>query len=247
MEYQERAVAFIDILGWKQVITDSVTDVDLRARMEEALTGLGSIVRQRAEEEDDPRIISQGFPPSDDQASQFSDSVIISYLFHTPHDLTRLIRELTSYQSMMLCLGFPLRGGVTVGRMYHRGPVAFGPALNAAVALEKECAMFPRVVIDIALNSHIEKASKQFPSHWTFVRQDDDGFFRTDYLTQLALSPTSATLAKSFIDKQLSRFAGDNRILPKYRWLSEKLAQAIIDASWRRDIHDRLHDTMQST
>ncbi len=239
MDYQRRVVAFIDILGWENAVEESVANAQLRNRMGHGLDALGKIVRNDVSEEDDPRLASEQFIPSDDQASQFSDSVIISYLFNHPHDLTRLIRAVSSYQAIMLLEGFPLRGGITAGLLYHHESVAFGPALSAAVALERK-ARLPRVIIDAALNSHVEKASIQMPAHWPFISQDEPGTFYADYLSGLALSPTAGTVVRSFIKAQLSQYAGDEPVLAKYQWLSEKFEQAIAGAGWRREVHERL-------
>ena len=245
MEYQKRAVAFIDILGWRDMVDESINHKDLRDKMENAITGMGNIVRKQVEEEDDPHMAEYGLLPSADQASQFSDSIVISYLFNHAHDLTRLIRELTSYQLIMLQMGFLVRGGITVGDMFHQESIAFGPALNRAVSLEGK-AEFPRVVIDDSLNFCVEELAKQFPAHWAFVRKDEDGLYSTDYLTQIALSPASTAFTEFFIEKQLTRFAGNLAVFPKYRWLSEKLAHAVVDAGWRRNIINKHHDLMQS-
>jgi hypothetical protein len=232
MEYERRIVAFIDILGWSKAVEESVKDARLRGRMENVVKALGTIVLDRVNEKDRP-----GSPLSDDQAAQFSDSIIISYLFDAPHHLTRLIQELGTYQSALLLERFPSRGGISAGPMYHKVRIAFGPALNSATALEREHAKAPRVIIEPTLNSEVEAAAKSFPRHWTFVRQDGDGYFFTDYLTPMAMSPTVREIVQSFINDRLSRFSGNEKLLPKYRWLSERFAEAVADSEWRREIH----------
>ena len=104
---------------------------------------LGKAMWHYVDEKDDVRFDLR----SDDQATQLSDSVIISFQSHAHWDLTRMIQAVCSYQWMMVMSGILIRGGITIGKMYHSGPVSFGPALNRAVCLEK-LATYPRVLVD---------------------------------------------------------------------------------------------------
>jgi hypothetical protein len=106
LEYEKRVVAFIDVLGWSQAVTDSIHDAGLRDRMENSLSALCAIVVDQIKD-----VAEWERPVPDDQAGLFSDSIIISYPFHDPRDLTRLIRRVSEYQGLMLLEGFPLRGG----------------------------------------------------------------------------------------------------------------------------------------
>ncbi len=94
------------------------------------------------------RIFSEHDPLK--EVSIFSDSIIISYpgslsiggaFFHVLLDLVHICIELLG-QKMYI------RGGVTYGRMYHDKKVCFGPAMIRAYNLEKDVAIYPRVVID---------------------------------------------------------------------------------------------------
>jgi hypothetical protein len=181
IDYETRAVAFIDILGWSAAVEASASNLELRMRVHNAVWALGALAKTDTED-DTPDF------PSHDRASQFSDSVIISIPFVRPFDLARLIRQIASYQRSMIMTGFTSRGGITVGSMFHEGPLAFGPALNAAYHLERCQAHFPRVLIDSSLNRYIEAAARKFPKHWPFVRIDSDGYYFSDYLTTLAMS-----------------------------------------------------------
>src|SRR5215472_10648965 len=109
MDYQTRVTAFIDILGWTQAVSESENNAVLRARMENAVTAIHSLV---ANDASDVAEWERTIP--DDQASLFSDSLIISYPYTESNDLTRMIRRLAEYQTIMLMEGFPLRGGITI-------------------------------------------------------------------------------------------------------------------------------------
>jgi len=241
MDYQTRVTAFIDILGWTQAVSESENNAVLRARMENAVTAIHSLV---ANDASDVAEWERTIP--DDQASLFSDSLIISYPYTESNDLTRMTRRLAEYQTIMLMEGFPLRGGITIGLLYHKGTVAFGPALNRAVALESVHAKVPRVIVEKFLSEQVKKAAKSFPRHWSFVKEDNDGFLFPDYLTPIALSDAMTTQVTRFVTGCLDKYKSDDRVFPKYQWLSGKLEAAVADAPWRRDIHHVSHQLMQS-
>jgi hypothetical protein len=228
MEYEERVVAFIDVLGWAAAVEASVNDAHLRDRMENAVASLGALLRDYVDEQDDS---------SDDQASQFSDSVIVSFRSHSAADLTRIVQAISSYQMTMILTGFPTRGGISAGKMHHSGSVAFGPALNRAVCLEK-LAVYPRVIVDQVLTPQLKESASGFPRHWNFVFEDEDGGIFPDYLGSIAISSAGERQVRQFIDSAKIQFGGKPRILAKYDWLSAKLDQAATDAVWRRRIFD---------
>jgi hypothetical protein len=241
MDYQTRVTAFVDILGWTQAVLESENNAVLRARMENAVTAIHSLVANDASD-----LAEWERPVPDDQVSLFSDSLIISYPYTDPNDLTRMIRRVAEYQTIMLLEGFPLRGGITIGLLYHSGTVAFGPALNRAVELEHVHAKVPRVIVEKFLSEQVKKAAKRFPHHWSFVKEDDDGFLFPDYLTPIALSDAMTAQVTGFVRGCLDRYKGDDRVFPKYQWLSGKVEDAAADAPLRRDIHHANHQRMQS-
>ena len=44
--------------------------------------------------------------------------------------------------------GYAVRGGIAKGDLVHRGSIIYGPALNVAYRIEKEIAIYPRVIVD---------------------------------------------------------------------------------------------------
>ena len=235
IDYETRAVAFIDILGWTAAVEASASNSEQRMRIHNAVWALGAKAKKDVEDDTPDH-------PSRDRASQFSDSVIISIPFMQPLDLIRLIRQIASYQMSMIMSGFTLRGGITVGSMFHEGPLAFGPALNAAYHLERRQACFPRVLIDSSLNRYIEAAARKFPTHWPFVRINSDGYYFPDYLTTLAMSEAASAQINRMIALRLEEFTGDSRTFPKYQRLHDKWEEAKQDSGWRKAVSDKLRE-----
>ena len=231
--FEQRLVAFIDILGWSDAVFSAVDNAELRRRLHNAVSSLGAQVAVDVED-DTPEF------PSSDHFSQFSDSVIISIPFSGDDDLLRLIKQIASYQSSMLMAGFPIRGGIAAGLIYHKAAIAFGPALNAAHRLESQTAKHPRVIIDMSLAPLVESASKKMPAHWPFVTRDTDGFYHPDYLTTWAMSDAASLRLDYMIETWLAVYQDKESVLKKYKWLASKWDDAKKDAGWRKEISNKI-------
>jgi len=233
VNYSERVVTFIDILGWQSIVERSLTDASVRKRMYNAVHSLGLLTEKYCTEETEEH-------PSEDEFAQFSDSIIISMPLRHDLDVGRMIKLVAEFQSSMLFSGFLIRGGITAGPMFHQGRIAFGPAFNRAYELESKIANFPRVVIDPSLEKIVRRQAKNVPRHWTFVGQDTDDHWYPEYLMIHARSPTATRLTTRFIETCIADYAGQARLLAKYEWLRERWNEAQADAPWRIAIHDDL-------
>jgi hypothetical protein len=142
IDYTLSVVAFLDVLGWSDLVERSVRDEALRNSMAVSIAAVNRVLG-----------FAGGRPPDDSGwpvIGQFSDSIIVSRRLTGPTGPAQRDAfdiALNAICKNMLEKGFFLRGGVTEGLMYHYGAVAFGPALTRAASLEK-AAVFPRVLID---------------------------------------------------------------------------------------------------
>lgn len=227
--YENRVIAFIDILGWGKAVDDSATSPDLRRRLLNVVRFLGAQSKKDVED-DTPDW------PSFDRATQFSDSVVVSCPYSGFRDLLRLTRQITSYQHAMLLSGFPLRGGIAVGSLYHQGSLVFGPGLNEAYRLESKHAIYPRVIIANSLKRQVEEAASSLPQHWPFVLLNEDGFYSTDYLTVFATSEAAKNQIDRMIENWLHLYKRDPNIYAKYEWLRTKWEAAKLDSGWRAEV-----------
>ncbi|MFD6440909.1 hypothetical protein ACFWDG_14065 [Peribacillus sp. NPDC060186] len=81
--------------------------------------------------------------------TQFSDSLVISRPYHDSNDLWQIIMDLDLVQKTLASdVGIMIRGGLTTGKLYHKGSISFGPAFVAAYHLESKVAKYPRIIID---------------------------------------------------------------------------------------------------
>lgn len=234
VEYQTRAVAFFDILGWGQAVENSDTDPKLRQKLLNAVWSFAARAQDYVETETADH-------PSRDEYSQFSDSVIVSFPYADYRDLFRLLKFVTEFQASMVMLGLPLRGGVTVGSLFHTDAIAFGPAMNRAYHLESKVAKMPRVIIDRALDDDVKAAASGLPKHWHSVFRGDDGYYETDFLTGYAMTEKLAQIIERKIDTWIEQYRNDEGTLAKYLWLRARWDAAKADAGERINTRDEFH------
>lgn len=165
MEYEKRIVCFMDVLGFKDLVEDSVGSPEIRDQIHKLLTDMNNLGKLNELVEDyclagvsvnnkDISIFtSDGMSGLGvkSEMSFFSDSFIFSYgLTQRRDDLADVyvvLDELTYIVFQMLRTGVFVRGGLAYGDAYHKDNVCFGPAVVKAAELEKP-AVFPIIGID---------------------------------------------------------------------------------------------------
>lgn len=166
--YRECFIAFLDILGFRELISRSETD----AVMLESLSRLTAVSAQLK-----AGMKQTDVGPCPMQARSFSDCVVV----FTPtrpgngfarNGLAQLLFLVRFIHDEVLKLKACIRGGVTVGKMYWHPawtnladrpheeavpalPLTFGPGLVAAYKMESERAKVPRVLIDPSVQKRV--------------------------------------------------------------------------------------------
>ena len=185
---EQQVVLFIDLLGFSE--TTYRTDTALQAKVLALLTSLASLksdfVSSSIELEGGGGT-SHHITPS---VSTFSDNIVASYSLSKmkEDDRTKAFIVLAHLSQLVgglaiaaLSIGFLIRGGVTIGKLYHSGGVVFGEALIEAVGLEGRTAIYPRVVIS-------EQAMQFFgPSKNFGTARDLDSLYYVDYYRDCVL------------------------------------------------------------
>jgi hypothetical protein len=134
-QYEKRTVAFYDVLGWRNKINRAGIDSRKLAELQKIVLMFALFSE------------SATFRAEDVRVSTFSDNVVVS----CPVDSTSvgvLFTRLSMVQVRAALSGFLIRGGITIGDIFHDERVVFGPALVKAYAIESEVANYPRLVLD---------------------------------------------------------------------------------------------------
>lgn len=181
--YEDRILLFLDILGFKELINSSIKNST------EEFTVTQSIIKLINEIE---TVSKTGNKFSSKEVTQFSDTIVISFLLTDDKELHNCFYNINRILAIMLKSGFIFRGSITIGKLYHKDNLIFGPALVEAYNLELNSAIFPRVIIN---KQCIEIMKKQYTNNYkhkyrinTFdtnlyflLKHDQDGFFYVDY------------------------------------------------------------------
>lgn len=205
--YEDRLVAFVDVLGWSYAVRRSGTDAQGLAWFAELLQGM----EQQAA---GSRQFSSTFPEDiplpgtvrDFQATQFSDCLVLSVPFDAPYAMSSMEQWLGQLCIIAAQNGFLLRGGLVRGPLLHKERVVLGPAMLDAYDLERCVAVYPRIIADASI------FQEAFPSpSWI---KDADGQLFFDYLRAFGVI---RNLYKRVICEGLIN-ATDARVIEKYVW-----------------------------
>jgi hypothetical protein len=133
-----------------------------------------------------------------------------------------------------LKLGLLIRGGITIGKLYHSNGVVFGEGMVDAYRLESSVAIYPRVVISPRVYTRATTDTQNR------ILTDRDGIFHLNYLWRVVgeaapageefLSEREKWKADSVktIDDTIERLASAERLneFSKWRWFKEQFTFA---------------------
>lgn len=127
-DYQERYVAFLDLLGFKVRVERAERDLDQRAKLREIL----SLMRYTLCES----------PPVDMRFTHFSDCIVLSAQ-RTSAGLWEMFQSIDLLTFNLLQYDVLVRGGLTAGMAHHCKDFVYGTGLIRAHKLESESAEGP--------------------------------------------------------------------------------------------------------
>lgn len=170
--YQNRYVAFLDILGFQEHIYRSCSD-----------TGhIGAIARvlETIEEEKEYTVFK------DNAFYMFSDSIVLTApateigLKDILLKVSYLTRRLVGYAAL-------LRGAVVRGDVYEKKHVIFGPGLIEAYKLESSAARYPRILVTQEIKTIAQSISYDVRGRKSMplsikIRRDFDGLHHVDWM-----------------------------------------------------------------
>ena len=219
--YDERFVAFIDILGFKSLIEETITNDAKYQYIQGVLNHISSV-----QYENYHGIFSEYGVFK--EVSVFSDSIVISYpkelsigcgLFHLLIDVTHLCLDLLEANILV-------RGGITYGKMYHSEKVCFGPAMIRAYEMEENLAVYPRIIVEqnaiLTAFLHMPEEDHYYINN---LLSNNGDYYYLDFLSQCSEFDDEESYiiymkkVKYFIETQL-KMNHDPKISQKYIWFS---------------------------
>lgn len=235
MKYATSLVTFVDILGFRDIVSRKSADE------------IATILR---------RLISTAKPfgfnarPEDVSFVNFSDNIVrVSALPDNPRyediipPLFIEAADLASAQALLAQRGVFVRGGICMGDIILSENMLYGPGLVKAYELESKVAQAPRIIIDpdliaqFDLDSELFEADfdegmpEEFEIQW-FVSRDSDGLYFIDYLRGVCTEADDAEGAAGVIDL----FTNHRRCVVQASREAPPQAKAKYD--WLRDYHN---------
>ncbi|MGL5981950.1 MAG: hypothetical protein ACRCZR_01370 [Cetobacterium sp.] len=201
INYEKRIVAFIDILGFKQMVIDSEKDgneekiqsIDKALEFFKKFKGKTFKYSELIDiEEDAQKKGVENFRINELlEINYFSDSIIISVKVEKERIneiLSTFIVYIAALGNLLIKNGILIRGGIDMGNLIHKNGKVFGSALIKAYNLESAIAIYPRIIISKnllqKLNYPIESKKDRYPYH-QYLERFEDGCIGFTQLTIL--------------------------------------------------------------
>ena len=224
INYSSKVVAYIDILGFGEIVKALTEKPKLHERLSYALQRIKYIEKS---------VHHKKSVTSDLEASAFSDSIVIST---EENNIFSLIWTSGWLQAELLYTGILTRGGISLGLLHHKDGIIYGEGLISAYNLEQKSAIYPRIVISKKLiDNHNE-----ILSNW--IVQDFDGFYFLDPFKFDAVAGDAAELAADGYDPreiyfkevrayllELRKNSSEENHLAKHTWMIKRFNVALTE------------------
>lgn len=226
--YEQRYCAFIDILGFRELIQKinhgELSTLTLRTMLE--------LVHRPSR----LRVQDAMLKASELHAQSISDAVAIS-VSCTSVGLLHLFSVLEDLALRLLAAGSLLRGAIAKGPLYHDERMVFGQALVDAYHLESNIARYPRIMISRNVVQDAQDAGTHYnlASH---ILQAEDGPHYLHVLRMMeveigiavrenaAIDPSEQedlaqfVIAGRFLQTRLNESVDDPKIFEKVQWFA---------------------------
>lgn len=189
MNYENHIVAFIDILGFKEMVFQSSKNIEKQKIIYEALKYLKKLekdykwVQKFVEVEEDAQKREEEFFIIENlmRVACFSDSILISVKIKEErfHEIfSTLIVYIAFIGNFLLKNGILIRGGITNGELVHtQDSIVYGSGLIKAYELESKTAVYPRIILSKELigklNYPLKTKRDRYPYHQYLTRFED--------------------------------------------------------------------------
>lgn len=159
MKYENSYVAYLDILGFK----DLSNNINNASYIYDIYNNLLNVKK-------DSKLYS--FIESIN-VSILSDNIIVSCIEEIDN-FYEFCRYIIFIQEQLIDKNIYFRGGIVKGELFHNKHMCFGPALVKAYLFEKELSIFPRVIVDEEIIKNFNKKRNEMYSHSFDDDQDFD-------------------------------------------------------------------------
>ncbi len=247
MNYENRFVIFIDILGFKEKIRATLDKegLDNEAAIKSVSDALEMYFTLFDTKEDEKYYKTR-------QVTQFSDSIVISFQLKEPSHLFSAFLNSRLLILELLYKGFLCRGGMTYGKLIHTQKLLFGPAVIEAYELESKGATYPRIIVS---EGKIVSVVREFLNDGktsgygllqdlkeleSILKKDFDGLYYLDYFFDVQSDIDDGNFQEYY--NRLRRIiveglsSKDESIKIKFSWMREKYNVFVKRATSRKSL-----------
>lgn len=257
MNYENRVTVFIDILGFKDMLskTTGQKGKDDSEKIEEIFSAYKTIRAVWDLDETEPKF-GKSLPKNSKEITTFSDCLVISFKTHEKSEIFYTLLEIKWMIMRLIYRGILCRGAITYGKLIHTKEVLFGPALAEAYILESKAALYPRVIlhkdiIDLAGTAKSKQNSSEEEKEYvqSLLEKDSDGMYYIDYFAKAQEELDDPQYGfPDYIDKigqkirkglmgSSNVYKSDIKV--KYRWMKERYNK-LIDSVQEENFIERL-------
>jgi hypothetical protein len=241
MKLQQCAVAYIDVLGFSTLVTAAAVDTNKLKTLQDLVRLLDSAV---------PSLNGIMSPHARRQAPKhlyISDCIVLSAPLQRSakndyHALSAVIARTIQLHHLFISRGFLIRGGISVGLVWHTRKNIVGPAYQKAHDTEK-CVGFPAIALDDTAIARWEYEKTTFfrsQLHDFCVKYRGHTIVNglLDYYIENANSP--GKIDEAYDSYRLTAVNNvqsntDGRILNKWRWMLDFIGSERPDGrKWQR-------------
>lgn len=228
VEYEECYIAFLDMLGFKNLINDSSCDeiagifekFSNKRPLKAAYLGNKNIISENTADALKVKVMS--------------DSICFYIDVNVTNALLCIIMSCINFQHELYQNDIPifLRGAIVRGHLYAKKDIIFGPGLTQAYLLEENNAKYPRIILTKETLQSV-KIRKEYNLNdyvsifRSVVFRDDDAFYAAD-CTRILLGSDQTIREK--VEKRIEHMLDttvDSSIREKYLYLEKKLDLAM--------------------
>lgn len=239
LQYEDRIVAFIDILGFSDLVQETDND---DGKLRKVLSALQIINMQ--ERNDAFNVINRMMENTPlIKYACFSDSITVSIPCGTKENIcatfSTLMCSITELGYDLATFGVFVRGGISVGKFLHTDTgIVVGPPLIEAYNLENKVAKNARIILSNKLISQMSNYNidMDFLYYKNLERYEDgcvgfDQFLHADLrlkelskqpLNQYTFELDSIESIRSHVVKGLDKYSELPDVYAKYKWLRER-------------------------
>ncbi len=164
-KYEDKIVAFIDILGFSNLVKSLENEPDLHELLYTCLQTLKSF---KIESNNENTVTSEY------EVSCFSDSIVIS---GNIYELSGIVWAVSWLQLQLLTQGVLIRGAITKGKLIHQDDILYGQGMLNAYELESKVSVYPRIILDPGVKFEVPRDDS---FEISFLKEDSDGLTYVD-------------------------------------------------------------------